>query len=134
VSAVEDTVRRRPGREAWALGAAILAASLTAIGTFRGNDDHQLRAYLVVLAIIVVATAVIFWVIVPRITDATRGALILAVLAVISVVLFWLGLPALFAGAAAYLAASTRSSRETTVARVIAALAVAAAVVLAFAG
>jgi hypothetical protein len=113
-----------------------VAAVLAAIGAYSGDDSHATRGFLFVLAIVVVATAIIFYVIVPRVTRLDRGALIFAVVAAVSVVVFWLGLTPLLGGAAALLAlgAGRDSARSTasTAALVLAVVAVAAAAVLAF--
>jgi hypothetical protein len=46
--------------------------------------------------------------IVPRINDLPRGALILAIIGAATTIVFWLGIPVVFAGAAALLAVDTR--------------------------
>jgi hypothetical protein len=63
----------------FALGSFVVSAILTAIGTFQGDDDHAWRNWLIVLAISAAVTAIVFWVVVPRIGNLARGALILAV-------------------------------------------------------
>src|SRR4029079_5667588 len=63
----------------FALGSFVVSALLTAIGTFQGDDDHAWRNWLIVLAISAAVTAIVFWVVVPRIDNLARGALILAV-------------------------------------------------------
>ena len=81
---------------------------------------------------------VLFWVIVPRVTRLGLGGLIIGILAVVSLVVFWLGLPSPLAGAAVVLGLAARESgSETgkgTAALVLAAVAVVAAVVVAFVG
>jgi hypothetical protein len=54
-------------REAFAALSVAIAVVLAAVGTFRGDDDHAARQFLIVCAIILVATAIVFWAIVPRI-------------------------------------------------------------------
>ena len=122
-----------------ALAAFALSAVLTAIGTLSGDDDHALRAWLIVLGISAVATLIVFWVIVPRIHNLGRGALILAILGAIAIVVFWLGIPVVLAGGSALLATEARrrdpaGARLATPALALAALTVVAAVVLAFVG
>jgi len=116
----------------------VLSAILTAIGSFSGHDDHAWRQWLIVLAISAVATVIVFWVIVPRIGDLPRGALILAILGAVAIVVFWLGIPVVLAGAAGLLGFEVRRrgvrSTAASAALVIAALTTIAAVVLAFVG
>jgi len=122
----------------FAVGSFVVSAALTAIGSFSGNDDHQWRQWLIVLAISAVATAVVFWLIVPRIQNVARGAVVLAVIGAVAIVVFWLGIPVVFAGAAALLVLEGRQRGVTSialpVAAVLAALTTIAAVVLAFVG
>jgi hypothetical protein len=126
------------GRLPFAAGSFLISAVLTAIGSFSGDDDHAWRQWLIVLAISAVVTAVVFWVIVPRINDLPRGALILAIIGAITIVVFWLGIPVVFAGAAALLALEVRergvSSAAASAALVIAALTTVAAIVVALVG
>jgi hypothetical protein len=116
----------------------VVSAVLTAIGSFSGDDDHQWRQWLIVLAISAVTTVVVFWLILPRIENLARGALILAVVGAVAIVVFWLGLPLIFAGAAALLVFEARRRGVTSialpVAGALAALTTIAAVVLAFVG
>jgi hypothetical protein len=134
--------RREPvrmlDRLPFAVGSFVVSAVLTAIGSFSGDDDHAWRQWLIVLVISAVATAIVFWLIVPRINNLPRGALILAIVGAVTIVVFWLGIPVIFAGAAALLALEVRrrgaTSAAASVALVIAALVVAAAVVVAFMG
>jgi predicted phage tail protein len=125
-------------RASFAIGSFVVSAVLTAIGSFSGNDNHEWRQWLIVLAISAVATAVVFWLIVPRIENVARGALILAVIGAVAIVAFWLGIPVVFAGAAALLVLDARqrgmTSTALSVAAVLAALTTIAAVVLAFVG
>jgi len=127
-----------PSRAAFALGAFGLTAILLAIGAFSGEDD-DVGYYLVALAIAAVATAVVFWFIVPRIGNLSLGALILAIVAAVALVVFWLGIPIPLAAGAALLAIEARarqpgSDTRASVALVLAVLVVAAAIVFAFIG
>ena len=76
--------------------------------------------------------------IVPRINELSRGALILAIIGAVTIVVFWLGIPVVFAGAAALLAIEARrrgvGSRAASAALLIAALTPVAAIVVAFVG
>ena len=122
----------------FALGSFVVSALLTAIGTFQGDDDHAWRNWLIVLAISAAVTAIVFWVVVPRIDNLAQGALILAVVGAVAIVVFWLGIPVVFAGAAALLAFEARRqgvrSAAVSAALLIALLTTIAALVLALAG
>jgi hypothetical protein len=120
-----------------ALASFALSAALTAIGSFRGSGSHEGRSWLIVLVIAAAVTAIVFWVIVPRIGNLDRGSLILAILGAVTIVVFWAGVPVPIAGGAALLALEARARAATgssTAALAIAGLTVIAAVVLAFAG
>jgi hypothetical protein len=122
----------------FAIGSFLVSAVLTAIGSFSGDDEHAWRQWLIVLAISAVVAVIVFWVVVPRISNLSRGALVLAIIGAVTIVVFWLGIPVLFAGAAALLALEVRRrgtpSTAASAALVIAALTTIAAIVLAFAG
>lgn len=128
----------RDTRPLFALGSFLISAVLTAIGSFSGDNDHEWRQWLIVLAVSAVVTAIVFWAIVPRIDNLPRGALILAVVGAVAIVVFWLGIPVVLAGAAALLAVEVRrrgeASTAASAALVIALLTIVAAIVLAFAG
>jgi hypothetical protein len=129
----------------WPLYAALGAGTalvLTALGTFwdlNGNDaanDHPLREYAVIAGMILVATAVVFGLVVR---GAERGgaaprAIVLAVLAVPSLVVFWSGLPPVLAAGALACATSVREAGPRLTAMVLAGLVMAASVVLAIIG
>ncbi|HKG44109.1 MAG TPA: hypothetical protein VKB10_07690 [Gaiellaceae bacterium] len=125
-------------RNLFALASVAVAVLLAAVGTFRGDDAHASRQFLIVCAVIAVAAGVVFWLIVPRIERLDRGALVFGIVALLSIVVFWLGLPPILAGAAALLALASRErgaeTRQATAALVLAALALAAAVIIAFVG
>jgi hypothetical protein len=124
-------------RLSFALGSFALSAVLTAVGTFRGDNENEGRTWLIVLAIAAVATAIVFWVVIPRIGNLNRGALILAIVGAVTIVVFWAGLPVVVAGGATLLALEAReraATGQSTAALAIAALTVIAAVVLAFFG
>ncbi len=133
-------------RYAVAGGGFVLAAILTAIGTFRDSTSNAWSDYLVVLAIALVATIVVFWLIVPQVMKGAKAgtigmtALILGVVGFLSLSVFWIGLPAVLAAGAAYLA--TNVDRHTSGmprtmavgAIVLAAVTVVLAIVLAIVG
>ena len=86
-----------------ALGAGV-SLVLAAIGTFwdvNGNDSGSgsLADYLPVVAIIVVATALVFGLVVRSATseNAGRRGLILAIVGLVTIVGFWTGLPPVLA-------------------------------------
>jgi hypothetical protein len=108
-----------------ALGVA-LAAALAAWGTF-GEDDYSAGDYLIVLAIILVAAAIVFGVVVRRWPDA-RTAVILGVLAVLTVGIFWTGLPPVFAAGAIALGLRQRESGDARMGNIAAGLGVLAVV------
>jgi hypothetical protein len=122
-----------------ALGAG-LALVLTAIGTFGdlvgdSSTKHGWEEYAVVVAIIAVATALVFGLVVRSATPENAGtrAIVLAALALASVLVFWTGLPAVLAFGALACAALSRSM-PAKVAMGIAGIAIAAAGVLAVIG
>jgi hypothetical protein len=101
-----------------ALGAVATAALLAAWGTF-GDETHATREYLVVLAIIGVATLAVFGWAVPRAVRSEtigRTAVVLGVLGVVTVLVFWSGLPPIFASGAAVLGWSQRDGRRGKIA------------------
>ena len=124
-------------RNLLAAASVVVAAILTAIGTFSGGDE-DFATWLIVVAVFLVGAAVVFWLVVPRVERFGRGALILAILGAIALAIFWTGLPPVFAGGAALLALAARErGTETgmaTAALVIAGLTVVAATVAAFVG
>ena len=133
----------------WPLFGALSAGTavlLTAIGTFWSpladyeptpTSTSEVLAYLVVVAGIAVATAVVFGLVVRGASpaNATRRGLVLAVVALLSLLVFWTGLPAVLAGGALCCAtlAGTRS-RGAVIAAVLAILVVGVAVFGALAG
>jgi hypothetical protein len=89
-----------------AIVAIALATTLAAVGTYAGGDDQGTKEFLVVCAIIAVAAAVVFGLVVPRglqreATGAT--ALTLSILGLLTVVAFWSGLTPILAGGGALL-------------------------------
>ena len=103
----------------------VIAAALAGWGTFSGDDDHQLRQYLVVVAIILVAAVIVFGIVIPRWPGATT-ALVLGGLSILSIAVFWTGLPpVLAAGAIALgLGLRERGDGKGTIAIALGALAV----------
>lgn len=138
------TTRRR-NWPPFAVAGAGIAVVLTAIGTFWSplasydatRTQHDLLAYLVVVAIIAIGAAIVFGLVVRRApeTGADVRAIVLAVLSVLTIVVFWTGLPVVLAAGASFLAVSGSTRRVTAiVVLVLAALVGAAAVALALAG
>ena len=119
-----------------AVASVVLAIVLLAIGAYSGDDDDT-SYFLIASAITIAVAVVLFWVIVPRVTRPGLGGLIIGVLAIVSLV-FWVGLPAPLAGATAVLGLTARESGSEvgkgTAALALAAVAVVAAVVVAFIG
>jgi hypothetical protein len=112
-----------------AVAVAVTAIALMAVMfyPFDQADDGGPRAILIVSALAIAITAVLFGPVAARAsTDpdrATRAALVVASLAVLSAPLFWAGLPLVFGPAAAYLghharivARSDRRRAQATVA------------------
>jgi hypothetical protein len=127
-------------RTLFAVGSFAVAAVLTAIGSFSGSGDDELRTWLVVLAVTAVAVGILFWVVVPRLEGGLGGAaLVVAIVAVVSLVVFWMGLPVPIAAAAACLGLDARDrpgARPLYVngAFAISSIVVVLAVIAAFAG
>lgn len=99
-----------------ALGAGV-ALVLTAIGTFwdiSGNDTQSgtLPEYLVTAGFILVATALVFGLVVRSARPANAGtrALVLAIVGLVTIVGFWTGLPPVLAVAAIACALVARPS------------------------
>jgi hypothetical protein len=139
VMACATVPRSMDRRNLFAAASIVVSAILTAIGTFSGDDSDQGRTYLVVLAVILVAAGIFYWVIVPRVDASPVAALVLAVLSFVSLAVFWLGLPAVVAGAATLVALDARERgydrpRLTLAALIISGVVVVLAVVLAFTG
>jgi hypothetical protein len=125
----------------FALGSVVLAAVLTAIGQGVFGDSGEIGAWLIELAAILVAAAIVFGWAVRRYGGTETGstaALVLAVLGAVSLAVFWLGLPSVLAGGAALLALDVRErggrTGAATGALVLAGLTVLVAVLLAIFG
>ena len=125
-------------RTGFAAASIALAIALLAIGASGGDEGYDWSYVLIASAITIAVAGVLFWGIVPRIARPGLGGLIIGILAVLSIVVFWLGLPTPLAAAAAFLGLAARESGSEagkgTAALVLAAIAVVAAIVLAFAG
>jgi len=139
----ENTRRTSAGWPMFAALGAGVALVLAAVGTFwdaAGNDtnDQGIREFLVVAGIVVVATAVVFGLVVRTAGQGNSGrrALILAVLGVLSIVVFWSGLPSVlaFGAVGCALAAPGGPSTMGKVSMGLAGLTVAFAVVAALFG
>lgn len=125
---------------------AILAALLTAIGQFKGEEglfthiQGELGPWAIELLAILIASVVV-WFVASRATregaKPATSAIVLAVLGGISIAVFWLGLPSVFAAGALALGleASSRGSKLAgSIASVIGALTIVFAIYLAFTG
>jgi hypothetical protein len=115
-----------------ALLAIATASLLAAWGTF-GEETHATREYLVVLAIIGVATLVVFGWAVPRALQSaavSRTAIVLGAFGLATVVVFWTGLPPILASGAAVLGWAQRTSTRGKVAVALGALALLADIVV----
>ena len=89
-----------------AIGAIALATTLAAVGTYGGDEDQGTKEFLVVCAIIAVAAAVVFGLVVPRGLQreaAGATALTLSILGLLTVLAFWSGLTPILAGGGALL-------------------------------
>jgi hypothetical protein len=115
-----------------ALAAIATAALLAAWGTF-GDETHATREYLVVLAIIGVATLVVFGWAVPRALQSPAvgwTAIVLGALGLVTVAAFWTGLPPVLAGGAGVLGWAQRGTGRGKVAIALSVLALAADIVI----
>jgi hypothetical protein len=91
-----------------------MAAVLAAWGTF-GEGAYEASDYLIVLAIIGVAAAVVFGWVVPRgLRKESAGATAItqSVLGVLAIVVFWSGLPPVLAGGGIVLGLAGWSARS----------------------
>ena len=89
-----------------AIAAIAIATTLAAVGTYGGNEEQGTKEFLVVCAIIAVAAAVVFGLIVPRGLQreaAGATALTLSILGLLTVLAFWAGLTPILAGGGALL-------------------------------
>ena len=115
----------------------VLAIALLAVGAYSGSGDDT-GYFLVASLIAIVTAAVLYWIVLPRITRVGRGALIIGVLAVVSIPVFWLGFPTVLGGAAIALGLPAREqvaeAGKATAGLALGALAIVAHVVLAFVG
>lgn len=120
----------------FALGGAAAAMALTAYGTFKeGNQPGDVPGWLFInVPIIVVATALVFGLVVPRVLRSddveapARAALVLSLLGVATVPVASFGFPAVLAAAALCTATATRrrTGRWTGVASVAVVLSIVA--------
>ena len=109
------TLDRRPAAVATATAAiAVLAVMFY---PFNQAEDGGPRAVLIVSALTLAITALMFGPVAARATSepgrGTRTALVVAGVAVLSAPLFWVGLPLVVGPAAAYLGHHARSSART---------------------
>ncbi len=145
----EPTMFPSAGRAPFfAVSGVILATALSALAIFwdvTSNDpepeEHPVGQFLVAVAVIVVATAILYAVVVRTADRGNPGrrSLILGIVAVATVVVFWLGVPVVVASAAAATAFVERDllgrlSRTGTAGLVLATIATVVTVGLAIAG
>jgi len=98
-----------------AIGSIALATVLAAVGTWAGGDEQGAREFLVVCAIIAVAAAVVFGLIVPKGLQreaAGATALTLSILGLLTVLAFWSGLTPILAGGGALLGWAGRDAER----------------------
>jgi len=95
---------------ALALLGLVLSVSYLMIADIRwsGQSAEPVREGLIVLAFLVVATAVVHGLVVRR--GGTRAGLVLAILGLLSLSMFWIGLPAVLATGAIALALNGRDA------------------------
>lgn len=120
-------------RPAASWGHLLLALLLGGLVILAGNWDVEAdenggtKEAWISAGILVVVVAILWFVVLPRVRNTDRTAIILSVLAILSIAVFWLGItPAL---AAAALLALGRSAAPSTAAKVLTVLAAVAAVV-----
>lgn len=113
-----------------AITAIAVATALAAVGSFGGNEKYGAKEFLVVCAIIAVAGAIVFGLVVPRSLQGEASgatALTLSILGLLTVLVFWAGLTPILAGGGALLGwagrAADRGRRMSVAAIVIGALA-----------
>lgn len=105
-----------------------LGIVLGGIVIFAGNwdikkgDNGGLGPAIVTAIILVVLSALLYFVVLPRVQNAERTTIILSVLAIVSILAFWAGVTPLLAAAA--LAAGARAMQLSTTARVLQAIGV----------
>ena len=98
-----------------AIASIALATVLAAVGTWAGGDEQGTREFLIVCAIIAVAGAIVFGLVVPRGLQreaAGATALTLSVLGLLTVLAFWSGLPPILAGGGVLLGWAGRESER----------------------
>lgn len=98
-----------------AIGAIAIATTFAAVGTYGGNEEQGTNEFLVVCAIIAVAAAVVFGLVVPKGLQreaAGATALTLSVLGLVAVLAFWSGLTPILAGGGALLGWAGRDAER----------------------
>lgn len=83
------------------VGAAVIIAAGNVGVDHAAGEDGGLSEALFTGAVCLVAAAFLFGVLLPRLRNRSRTAIVLAVLSVLSVLVFWSGLPAVLGAAAA---------------------------------
>lgn len=107
---------------------------------FAGNTDLKkgdnggLGPAIFSAVVVLVAAALLWFVVLPRVTNENRTVVIAWVLAILSIAVFWLGITPLLAAAAVALAANAhRLAKPALVLEVLAVLAAAASIVVSIA-
>lgn len=130
-TAASPATDARPATPSW--GHLVLGLILGGLVILAGNWDVDegenggTKEAWISAGIVVVIAAVVWFVVLPRVRNADRTAIILSVLAILSILVFWLGLTPVLAAAA--LVVLGRSQAPSTPAKVLTVLAVVAAVV-----
>jgi hypothetical protein len=98
-----------------ALGTVAAAIALDALGTFgdgSGGSEHGASEFLAIAGVIVVASAIVFGLVVPRLADSKRAGgvgLGLSIAGLVLVLVFWSGLPPVLAVGGILLGTAARS-------------------------
>jgi hypothetical protein len=131
----------RPSSQSWLVAGAVtfgLATALSAVGVFAGERDQgQVDAFPALVVFFGVLTGLVFALAVrPATSDGSSSRRVAALggAALLGLPAFWAGLPVVLGGAALAVRRHAPQSRLTTVGTVLAAVAIAANVILAFAG
>ena len=111
---------RRPTTAVYAAAGIALAAVVVFAGNYNvpTGENGGTREGIATGVVCAVVAAVLFGVVVPRVRNADRAALVLGILTVVSVAVFWSGLTPVLAGATLAVAGTSQvQTRRTTVVR-----------------
>ena len=113
------------------LGGLVIFAGNTDL---KKGDNGGLGPAIGSAVIVVVAAAVLWFVVLPRVKNVNRTVVILSVLAILSLAVFWLGITPLLAAASVVVAAkATQVTKPALVLQVISVVVAAATVVISIA-